>query len=52
MADLGFREVYSLQGGIEQWKKVDLPWRGPLRRLVKAESHPLYVPPFFRRDIS
>lgn len=25
MADLGFREVYSLQGGVERWKEAGLP---------------------------
>jgi phage shock protein E len=31
MADLGFREVYSLQGGIERWKNAGLPVEYPTR---------------------
>jgi phage shock protein E len=30
MADLGFHEVYSLQGGIEQWKAAGFPVEKPL----------------------
>jgi rhodanese-related sulfurtransferase len=29
MADAGFREVYSLQGGIESWKESGLPVEKP-----------------------
>jgi rhodanese-related sulfurtransferase len=29
MADLGFHEVYSLQGGIERWKEAGLPVEKP-----------------------
>ncbi len=32
MAELGFREVYSLQGGIEQWKEAGLPVARPASR--------------------
>jgi Rhodanese-related sulfurtransferase len=33
MKDLGFHEVYSLQGGIERWKEAGLPIeRPPARR--------------------